>query len=65
MKVAPVEAAAAAAGAGSPMTYAVDGSAKVVSWRRSGGVAEATQWHFHGDSMAARGGGLQPWWLSW
>ena len=42
MEVALVEAAAAAVGAGSPMAYAVDGSATVASWRRSGGVAEAT-----------------------
>jgi len=56
MEVALIEAAAAAVGAGSPMAYAVDGSATVASWRRSGGVAEATHGIFHGNFMAARGG---------
>jgi len=56
MEMAPIEAAAAAVGAGSPMAYAVDGSATVASWRRSGGVAEATHGIFHDNFMAARGG---------
>jgi len=54
--VALIVATAAAVGAGSPMAYAVDGSATVVSRRHSGGVSEATHGIFHGNSMAARGG---------